>query len=60
MNVEELQVSDGDKQIVLYAYGQRWQKTSLQCLQRVSQGQAANYPDEIEIMFNQTTNPERR
>ena len=38
------------------AYDQRWQKTSPQCLQRVSQGQAANYPDKFEITFNQMTN----
>ena len=38
-------------------YGQRWQKTFLQYLQRVSKGQAASY--EFETMFNQTTNLKR-
>ena len=56
------QVSDSDKHIsIIYANGQRWQKISLQCLQRVSQERAANYPDKFETMFNQSNDePERR
>ena len=41
-------------------YGQRWQKTFLQCLQRVSQGQAASYPDEFEANVQSNDKPETR
>jgi hypothetical protein len=43
--------SNCDKQMPC-AYGQKRQKTFPRCWQPVSQGQAANYPDEIETMMS--------